>query len=380
MQIASREVKFPCPFHNLSNLHPCPMMFLLETVDDIPYVSHHLFSHIPQVVHDKVAELFSSIPPDTNCPFNSYCSSIHCRDLKNKTFYSRHRIEITVLILMMVVDKKDKLIAEIIKFAPEDIKAGLEGQLERALARSERSSSSDSHNFEEPTTTHANRDTNVTPELEEGEIEEPSRVTTNETNPVPDQGSDKPSESTNQLTANEIEEINNEDPYHTSHDEHVETEDSDSESDDEEAPAASESRGNILQIARRRDKSFQYGCSQCISVFLTIGDLYQHISNFHCEEEDSLSPTIEEMSPTEEEERDAKKIEVRMFDLTYSKKYNRRICRSWQQFTLQQSDDYLIELFSTAEPEPCKMPSCDFVAENPAEIMKHIRHTHVKEQ
>ena len=69
---------------------------------------------------------------------------------------------------------------------------------------------------------------------------------------------------------------------------------------------------------------------------------------------------------------------VRTADIAYSKKWNKRVCRSWKRFMMEQSDDYLMDNFNFIPSRPCKMSGCDFKAHNSAALIKHIKNVHAK--
>ena len=69
---------------------------------------------------------------------------------------------------------------------------------------------------------------------------------------------------------------------------------------------------------------------------------------------------------------------VRLADIAYSRKWNKRVCRSWKRFMMEQTDEYLQVNFNFIPSRPCKVPNCDFRAHNCAALMKHIKNVHAK--
>ena len=354
MRQAPEETKIPCPF-NLVNMTPCPMSFLLEHPADVTFLSHHMFSHIPQTVHDKVDELFSNTSQN-RCPF-SYCTSTQCNDMRNKSFYTKHLIEITVLILMMVVSNQSNLIQEIVKFADEDIRSCLETQIEYSPEPPEVSNTT---NKTEINFTSVNGE-----ELEEGEISD-SYGTNHNTQEVMDAEDERSKENRNSSDLEDEELVNEMDK----------SEDEDDENTNHEIVKSGPEHEvkKELQIAKRRDLRYKFACSECKSVFLTKTEVLEHTVNFH--EQEVLEEDVSDNDDAGENEEHSKNVEVKLFDLSFSKKWNKRICRSWQKFTEEQPDEYLLKHFNLTPHQQCKQ--CNFKAQNCAEIMKHIRYSHVK--
>ena len=120
---APKEDTIPCPFIDGLTLRPCSKQFLVSNLDDIPYLSQHIFSHIPDMVPVKAHqfhELAVNMYPVKSlegCPL-PYCNSKLC-DGNPDLLHKNHGLELAVFIVSTIAGPESILISSLLNLLDE---------------------------------------------------------------------------------------------------------------------------------------------------------------------------------------------------------------------------------------------------------------------
>ena len=297
IMFAPKEDTIPCPFIDGLTLRPCSKQFLVSSLDDIRYLSQHVFAHIPDMVPVKAHqfhELAVNIYPVKSlegCPL-PYCNSKIC-DGNPDFLHKNHALELAVFILSTIAGPESILISSVLNFVVEFRRNCLQNLLRNQVPL--QIQGTDRISSEENTTDN-----------EEPMYEEIYAI-------------DNPEESCKIGKNVEVQ--------------------------------------NIAQLEEQQQVS-------SINEDIT--------KTVHVPEE------IEAKEDTQCNKDNIQASSVRLADIAYSKKWNKKVCRSWKKFMMEQTDDYLMANFNFIPSRPCKVSNCDFKAHNCAALMKHIKDVRAK--
>ena len=119
---ATEEDTIPCPFINSLTLRPCSKRFIITNSEDIKYLSHHVFAHIPDLVPVKAHqfhELSVNIYPVKSlegCPL-PFCNSKLC--VGPDHLHKHHPTELAVFILSTIAGPESVLISSVVNLLVE---------------------------------------------------------------------------------------------------------------------------------------------------------------------------------------------------------------------------------------------------------------------
>ena len=400
MLFPSSEKKLTsCPFMT-PDLTPCKTKFLVEQTEDVRFISVHLFSHIPQMVHsqkEKLLQLMLNVKSGKVCPFQ-HCQQELCVTGPATVFQQCHWIELTIFLLLSVVDSKHKLVSNITDLADNKVKDHLKSI--HSVYKPDIQELTYQHGNDELDDVSSNYDhlddviAQCDPYNDEQEhvCGDSGKKNEKDNNDKDDAAVihntiDKNGEILNTLQVNIQEE--------------------------EDTPSCDEQENN-------------FSCSYCKSLFPTVADLYSHTEQYHlrrtytfpqeetknandsdsnentvtdelCGEipyfssiensaEDKLPKEYGLSSDTEVEDPNKlgsslkRTLKVSLHDISYSKKWNRKVCSSFKKFIASQSDQYVLDHYYFKPPKLCKVINCNFTGDDCAAMMKHIRYGHVKNQ
>ena len=289
---APPEDTIPCPFIVSSTLRPCSKRFLIRSPEDVKYLAHHVFAHIPDMVPVK-AQQFYELAANTypvkglrGCPF-PFCNAENCGN--SETLHRNHATELAVFILGFIAGPESILISSVLNLLVECRRSCLLNIMKKQVPLP---------------------------------IPEPQRISHHD-------------------SYNSKEYFKHTDSYETLGKEAM----------DNEKP---------LKTVEEATEN--------VNLDLLIKTVPKHIEP---------EPEKQKNFPIDYEGY-VKTSSVRLLDISYSRKWNKRVCRLWQQFILKQSDEYIRQHFNFIPSRPCKVANCDFRAHNSAALMKHIRSTHAK--
>lgn len=122
---APQEITSPCPFIDSLTLKPCSKRFLINNREDVMYLSHHVFAHIPDMVPVKAHQL-NELAVNANskivrslekCSFQ-FCKSKLC-DGNPENFHKYHATELSVFILSTIAGPESILTSSVLSLLDE---------------------------------------------------------------------------------------------------------------------------------------------------------------------------------------------------------------------------------------------------------------------
>ena len=153
---APKEITIPCPFIDSLTLRPCSKRFLINNHEDLIYLSHHVFAHIPDMVPVK-AQQFHELAVNANsntvtslekCPLQ-FCKSKLC-DGNPEYFHKYHATELSVFILSTIAGPESLLTSSVLNLLDEFRRSCLldilKNQVPLQIQESERISSKEDTN------------------------------------------------------------------------------------------------------------------------------------------------------------------------------------------------------------------------------------------
>ena len=395
---APKEVILSCPFM-AQNLQPCPSKLIIDNEKDLNFVICHILSHVADIDH-QIENLVDFVKnqwkKNAGCPFHD-CNILECK-------ISIHHKQELALFILYNVNPNDKIIEHILQVANETIKffwTALKNTSSTSEISISKSGKASPFNLEPITGNTSEPRIFLKPQGSESEktMENTQTVTLNM--PVEQELSKKLVESDDLECSFTIKEVISVEPEKECEIESIASVNNpncDDTSMQIELSQQSQDQVNIsnetntitiqnispnikqkkLQIYKRKHKLFEFFCNICKTVCDTMEELADHLVNFQCSNKSNQDIAVDEDDEFNDASFTGKCAEIRVFDITFSKYWNKRVCRSWQQFIDQQPDEYLIENFHCNPAQVCKLPGCGHSSNNLAQHMKHIRYAHAK--